>query len=166
MRRQALFVGIVLLLGTCAFGQSYDMRVHLSSGETVIIPLDDIQRVEFANIPAGVQDPEGEGSALGVFRLLQNYPNPFNPRTTIEYEIPDVADVTVRIYDLRGALVRELLHDTQLAGPHRVTWNGTDGRLAPVASGVHFCVVGRGLLQRRRADLHGRRQPGHQRTRR
>ena len=144
MRRQALFVGIVLLLGTCAFGQSYDMRVHLSSGETVIIPLDDIQRVEFANIPAGVESPEDPGDGLGVFRLLQNYPNPFNPRTTIEYEIPDVADVTVRIYDLRGALVRELLHETQLAGPHRVTWNGTDGGLAPVASGVYFCVVGCG----------------------
>jgi hypothetical protein len=141
MRTQASFVGILLLVGSCAFGQSYDMTVHLSSGGTVTIPLDDIRRIEFVNIPAGVQDPEDAGQTLGVFRLLQNYPNPFNPRTTIEYEIPDAADVTVRIYDLRGALVTELLRETQAAGPHRVTWDGTDSEGAPIGSGVYFCAV-------------------------
>jgi hypothetical protein len=141
MSRQVLFVAVLLLLSSCALGQGFDMTVHLSNGETVTIPLDDIQRIEFVNIPTGVEDPGDPGYALGIFQLLPNYPNPFNPRTTIEYEIPDVADVTVRIYDLRGALVSELLHETQAAGPHRVTWDGTDTKRAPVSSGVYFCAV-------------------------
>ena len=37
--------------------------------------------------------------------LLQNYPNPFNPETWIPYQLATDADVQVRIYDIRGALV-------------------------------------------------------------
>lgn len=147
MRSQALSVGILLLLSSGAFGQSYDMTVHLSSGQTVTVALDDVRCVEFANL-TGVHDP---GYAPQVFQLLQNYPNPFNPSTTIAYEIPDVADVTVRVYDLRGALVNELLHETQTAGRHQVAWDGTDSGRSGVSSGVYFCAVecgGRALSQK------------------
>lgn len=143
MRSQALSAGVLLLvlLSSSAFGQSYDMIIHLSGGGTVTIPHDDIRRIEFANIPTGVQEPEDPGHALGVFQLLQNYPNPFNPSTTIAYDIPDVADVTVRIYNLQGALIKELLHETQPAGRHQLTWDGTDSERAQVSSGVYFCAV-------------------------
>jgi hypothetical protein len=141
MRTRALFVSILLLLGSSAFGQSYEMTVHLRSGETVTIPHDDIRRIEFANILTGVQDPADPGHAPGLFRLLQNYPNPFNPSTTIEYVTPDRADVTVRIFDLRGALVKELLRETQTAGRHQVSWDGTNGNRVPVSSGVYFYAV-------------------------
>jgi len=151
MRNRLLFAGILLLAASGALAQSYGMTVHLKSGETVTIPLDDIQRIEFADIETGVQDPGSSGPALGIFRVMQNYPNPFNPSTTIEYEIPGTADVTVRIYDLQGAVVKELLHESQPAGWHRVTWDGTDGRNARVASGVYFYAVkcgGRALSQK------------------
>ncbi len=140
MRRPALFVGILLLLGSSAFGQSYDMTVHLSGGASVTIPLDDILRIEFAGVAAGVVGPTGPWIPLGGFLLLQNHPNPSSPSTTIEYEIPAEADVSVRIFDVRGALVTELLHETQSAGRHQVTWDGTDGR-APVATGMYVYAV-------------------------
>jgi hypothetical protein len=140
MKCQALLVGVLLLLGSSGYGQSYDLTIHLRNGETVTIPHDDIRRIEFA-LQTGVPDPDDQGLAPRVLVLRQNYPNPFNPSTTIEYEIPEAADVAVRIYDLHGALIKELLHETQAAGPHRVVWDGTDSSQARVASGAYVYEV-------------------------
>jgi hypothetical protein len=147
MRSIALPMGILLLLSASAFGRSYDMTIHLRNGQTLTIPHDDIRRIEFA-ITTGINDPDPDipPRAPLVFQLLQNYPNPFNPSTIIEYETPDKADVTVRVYNLKGALIRELLHETQAAGRHRVTWDGMDGTRARVASGVYFYTVKCGKL--------------------
>ena len=38
--------------------------------------------------------------------LLQNYPNPFNPETWLPYALAEAADVTIRIYNLKGELIR------------------------------------------------------------
>jgi hypothetical protein len=144
MRSRAVFVGIVLLLSSSAFGQSYDLTIHLSNGETVTISHDLIQRIVFTNIPTGVQDPADPGLTPRLFQLLQNFPNPFNPTTTIAYEIPAQAEVTVRIFDLHGALIKELLHESQSAGRHEVKWDGTDANHARVASGAYIYAVGYG----------------------
>ena len=141
MRKQGLFVGILCLLGSSAFGQSYDMTVHLSSGESVSIPLDDILRVEFTGVVSGAEGPGDLAAAARAFLLRQNYPNPARSSTNIEYEIPAEAEVRVRVFDMRGALVKALLHETQGAGRHRVTWDGTAGSHAPVASGMYLYAV-------------------------
>jgi flagellar hook assembly protein FlgD len=73
--------------------------------------------------------------------LLQNYPNPSRPFTTIEYEIPAEAEVSVRIFDIQGALVKELLHEIQAAGRHRVTWDGTAASRGAVPSGMYLYTV-------------------------
>lgn len=66
-------------------------------------------------------------------------PNPFNPTTTIRYDTARPGHVSVRIYDVNGALVT-VLEDGQLpAGRHQVTWNGRNGRGHEVSSGVYFC---------------------------
>jgi hypothetical protein len=59
------------------------------------------------------------GAAPLAFRLLGNYPNPFNPSTTIRYETANTADVSVRIFDLRGALIIE-----GNCGHNMVFWKG------------------------------------------
>jgi hypothetical protein len=132
---------IGLLFCSSAFGQSYEMKIHLSNGTTVAIPNSDVRRIEFKQTSTGVEDAAGLGAAPLAFRLLQNYPNPFNPSTTIQYETATLADVNVRIFDLRGALIKELVHSTQAAGLHRVVWDGTDSKSARVSSGVYFSVV-------------------------
>lgn len=72
-------------------------------------------------------------------QLLQNYPNPFNPSTTIQYDLPKAAEVSLRIYNLQGQLITTLFDNTQPAGYHQVLWDGTDQFQKPVASGVYFC---------------------------
>ena len=71
----------------------------------------------------------------------RNHPNPFNPSTTIRFQAPTNGEVRVRIYNVRGELVRELLDGPVEAGPHQVLWNGTDERGASVASGVYVYEV-------------------------
>ena len=75
--------------------------------------------------------------------LLQNYPNPFNPETWIPYRLNQVADVTIRIYDVNGHPVR-LLHIGEQMPGHYVTkdkaacWNGLNEKGEKVSSGIYF----------------------------
>ena len=70
--------------------------------------------------------------------LHQNHPNPFNPSTIIQYDLAELGHVTLRIYDLRGALVRTLEDRDRLPGRYEVGWNGENDRGERVAAGVYF----------------------------
>jgi hypothetical protein len=73
-----------------------------------------------------------------AFALFQNYPNPFNPETNILFNLPEEAEVELRIYNIQGRLVRSLVHETRAAGQHAVRWDGRDDSGREVASGVYF----------------------------
>ncbi|MDP6169354.1 MAG: FlgD immunoglobulin-like domain containing protein, partial [Candidatus Marinimicrobia bacterium] len=73
--------------------------------------------------------------------LYQNYPNPFNPVTTIRYDLPDDAYVTLIIHDMMGRRVRTLVDGPQTAGNRFTQWNGTDEQGRPVTSGVYLAVL-------------------------
>jgi hypothetical protein len=72
------------------------------------------------------------------FELGQNYPNPFNPTTTISFGLPIEGKVNLKIFNIRGQLVKTLVDEVRQAGYHRAEWNGTDGSGNRVASGVYF----------------------------
>ncbi len=57
------------------------------------------------------------------FALHQNYPNPFNPSTTIRYDVPASAHVTLQIYDLLGRVVATLVDEQQSPGQYTVRWD-------------------------------------------
>jgi hypothetical protein len=59
------------------------------------------------------------------YRLEQNYPNPFNPVTTILYQLPDDSKVTLKVYDILGSEVAELVNDVQTAGYKEVKFGGS-----------------------------------------
>jgi hypothetical protein len=72
-----------------------------------------------------------------------NYPNPFNPSTQIPFTVGGPAggravQVTLAIYDVRGARVATLVHDARAPGTYVARWTGHDGDARPVASGVYF----------------------------
>jgi len=76
-------------------------------------------------------------------QLLPNYPNPFNPETWIPYHLANSSDVLLSIYDINGALVRELDLGHQRAGYYTdrsraAYWDGRNEWGEQVASGIYF----------------------------
>lgn len=97
----------------------------------------------------GVKDgAEGEWSPVAEFtttaseeeaitmetELDQNYPNPFNPSTQIRFSIGEAQQVSLKVYDMAGRLVANLLDGSTItAGSHEVTFNANN-----MASGIYF----------------------------
>lgn len=75
---------------------------------------------------------EETGGLLGV------RPNPFNPSTTIDFNLVREEQLSVRIFNVRGELVRTLTDEAWSAGTHSLTWHGSDDRGLSVASGLYF----------------------------
>jgi|WetSurMetagenome_2_1015567.scaffolds.fasta_scaffold04367_7 hypothetical protein len=69
----------------------------------------------------------------GEYSLSQNYPNPFNPVTNIKYQIPKDGLVTLKVYDITGREIANLVKDYKQAGYYTVSFNGSN-----FASGVYF----------------------------
>lgn len=72
---------------------------------------------------------------------INNYPNPFNPSTTISFSLPQKEDVSVKVYNIRGQLVRSLVDENMLAGKHNIMWHGKDSSGKKVGSGVYFYKI-------------------------
>ncbi|MFH2053875.1 MAG: FlgD immunoglobulin-like domain containing protein [bacterium] len=68
----------------------------------------------------------------------KNYPNPFNPTTKIEFTMPKAGHLTLKIYNVRGELVRTLIDEVRAAGTDHVMWDGTSDLGSSVSSGVYF----------------------------
>ena len=77
-------------------------------------------------------------SQPNAFELLQNYPNPFNPETIIQYNLPTSSQVSLKVYNLMGQTVRDLVNAKNAAGVHRVTWDGRNDAGQKVESGIYF----------------------------
>ena len=80
-------------------------------------------------------------NVIANFELFQNYPNPFNSSTKISYSIPISGNVQLKIFNMRGQLVNELVNEYQQTGQHNIEWNGTDFVGNKVTSGVYICKI-------------------------
>jgi hypothetical protein len=89
----------------------------------------------FFGLPAGAAPSEVPDH--GRF-FARSYPNPFNPTVRIEFNLPHARHVSLKVYDVRGRQVRDLLDETRPAGPGWTVWDGTDESGARVASGTYF----------------------------
>jgi hypothetical protein len=67
------------------------------------------------------------------YRLEQNYPNPFNPVTKINFEIPKTGFVSLKVYNVLGREVANLVNTVKNAGNYSVDFDGTN-----LSSGVYF----------------------------
>jgi len=85
----------------------------------------------FSTLLVGVGDDKFQTPKM--FSLEQNYPNPFNPATTIAYSIPKESQVSLKIYDVMGREVVEVVNGRQSAGDYNVEFDA-----ASLASGTYF----------------------------
>jgi hypothetical protein len=82
-----------------------------------------------------------------ISALHPNYPNPFNPTTTIQFDLAQTEAVNLRIFDVTGRLVRNLVVNQNMsAGRHAEFWNGRDDLGRSVSSGVYFYKLNAGAF--------------------
>jgi len=87
------------------------------------------------------------------YYLAQNSPNPFNSSTEIEYYIPENADVSIDVYDLRGTKIKALVSEFQTEGSYSVKWNGTDQKGNSVPTGSYFYKIQAGEYETQKRML-------------
>ena len=80
---------------------------------------------------------ESEGIPT-VFALHENYPNPFNPTTTLRFDLPEVSDITLTIYNMLGQRVKTFNMNDTPAGFHSIKWNAINDYGDPVGAGVYL----------------------------
>lgn len=90
-------------------------------------------------IPDGLLASGLEGPVRPASLVLRGaYPNPFRSNTLFDISIPEGDPLTVRIYDCRGALVRNLISNRVLPWGGTLTWDGTNDAGRRVAAGFYF----------------------------
>jgi hypothetical protein len=67
------------------------------------------------------------------YALSQNYPNPFNPVTNIKFDIPKQGHVSLKVYDILGKELINLVNEVKPAGSYLVDFDGSN-----LASGVYY----------------------------
>ena len=105
-------------------------------------------------VTAGILAADMGLSLPTVYALHYNHPNPFNPITSLTYDLPEQAQVTLTVYDMLGREVTQLVNTTQEAGFKSVRWNATDKTGKPVSAGVYLCQIQAGeFIQTRKMVL-------------
>lgn len=75
------------------------------------------------------------------FNLSQTYPNPFNSQAKIEYTIPENSHISIKIYNILGQEINELINQDVEPGYYSIIWNGNDKSGNPISSGVYlYCL--------------------------
>lgn len=97
-----------------------------------------INQITFELVSVLIQDSRNFEPITDTVFLAQNYPNPFNENTRIPILLLAPQDVSLDIYNLKGALIKNLVHQLLPAGFQTVAWDGRDSRSQPVSSGVYL----------------------------
>jgi len=72
------------------------------------------------------------------YKLYQNYPNPFNPSTVIQYDVPELSQISLTLYDLSGREINQLVKETQQPGLKTVVWDGKDFMGNRMGAGIYI----------------------------
>ena len=82
---------------------------------------------------------DNPNSIVKDYKLEQNFPNPFNPSTTINYTIGSSSHVIIKIYDVTGKIVADLVNEDKPAGQYNVQFKGNN-----LASGTYIYTISTG----------------------
>lgn len=142
------------------YGSQNSLNAEFGLGDATIIdsvtiewPSGIVQYLEDIAVNQYLQINEGEdpvsietdtGFIPEAFILHQNYPNPFNPSTIISFILPNSAFIELRVYNLLGQEIRELLSEHKSKGKHVVNWDGKDQFGSQASSGLYIYQINTG----------------------
>ena len=115
---------------------------NLEEGDEIIRLIGTIDGLEGDEVAITISDPAAAKAVVQTlpeaFALADNFPNPFNPATTIQYALPQAADVELTVYNVVGQPVRTLVAEHQSAGHYAVEWDATNDSGHSLSSGMYF----------------------------
>lgn len=79
---------------------------------------------------------ENSSNLPAYYALYQNYPNPFNPSTTIAYQVAEPGFISIKVYDILGKEIQELVNEYKQKGNYKVEFNSRG-----YTSGLYFYVM-------------------------
>jgi hypothetical protein len=140
------WISLLANSGSIAPGDQYDLPVRIygvpSDEDTAYVNImtnDPALPMASVEVIRDLLTGIGEMETLPTtYAIAQNYPNPFNPTTTIKYQLPQVSDVQLVIYNVLGQKVRTLVNNRMEAGYHSVVWDGRNELGSSVASGIYI----------------------------
>jgi hypothetical protein len=86
----------------------------------------------FATLPEEINN-DNPAEEVNDFAVSQNYPNPFNPSTSIRFQVPADGNVSIKVYDVSGKMVAELVNGFIQKGSHSVQFNASN-----LSSGAYY----------------------------
>ena len=138
----------------------YDIKVDMGEHMNWVLTSDNgkdyiLEGTEEITVPSSERFVLNRKNVIPVtFSLHQNFPNPFNPITTLRYDLPSDALVTLSIYDMLGREITQLVNTSQEAGFKSVQWDATDSTGRPVSAGVYLYQIQAGeFVQTRKMML-------------
>jgi M6 family metalloprotease-like protein len=121
----------------CQTGHWVRYRVKaVDNTQKVSVPSDSVMQMVLGGYPDKISVDPPNSEKPTEYSLMQNYPNPFNPTTTISYSVPKNGLVTLKVYDILGKEVAELVNETKETGNYSVTFNASE-----LPSGIYFYTL-------------------------
>ena len=115
------------------------IEIKNGTGGTTVT-LNDLILVEAhaQSVPVNIAGRLVEVSIPSAFDLVNNHPNPFNPSTSISYDVPQQAHITLVVYNVLGQKVVRLVDEFKQPGRYIAIWQGRNLNGIGVSSGVYF----------------------------
>lgn len=127
MTYNAPFNGIDIGRDICLDGQN---NVYILGTSQSGLQISDYVLIKYNQImgisPVSNEIPEN-------FELLQNYPNPFNPVTKIKFEIPEISNINITVFDILGRAAESPVDELLKPGVYEISINS-----AGYSSGTYF----------------------------
>ncbi|MFQ6618905.1 MAG: plastocyanin/azurin family copper-binding protein [Fidelibacterota bacterium] len=127
--------------GTLNQGESFSFQFNTSGTYTYYCTIHPTMKgTVVVETSTTIKDEKDALSLSQSYYLDQNYPNPFNSATVIPYFIgtSEAVHVKLKIYNLLGQVVVELVNGEKSPGTYSVNWNGRDSKGKKVKGGIYF----------------------------
>ena len=112
-----------------------------------LVPFETLEDCESSCINDGQELSNDIFQHPAKYKLKNCYPNPFNPITTLRYDLPENAMVSITIYDMMGRSIRSLVNSQQTAGYRSIRWNATNNAGQPVPAGLYLYMIEAGQFR-------------------
>ncbi|MDP6878922.1 MAG: T9SS type A sorting domain-containing protein, partial [Candidatus Marinimicrobia bacterium] len=103
--------------------------------------VDDINLVLNQDMPPNVNIDSFINNIPNQIALHPSYPNPFNPNTIISFSLSLSSFVDMRVVDINGRKIKNLLNKTLNSGNHNVSWDGANDSGVNMSSGIYFIIL-------------------------